>query len=72
MPVRIQFRRGISSEWTTANPILAEGEIGLESDNRKFKIGDGATAWASLPYIDTLPVDYNQDANVILGLSSFF
>ena len=71
MPTRIQFRRGTASQWTAANPVMAEGELGLESDTQKFKIGDGATVWTSLSYSDLLPVDYNQDANVILGLLIF-
>lgn len=50
MAVRIQFRRGTSSAWTSANPTLATGEFGYETDTGKFKIGDNTTAWASLPY----------------------
>ena len=50
MATRIQHRRGTASEWTTANPVLAEGELGLETDTAKWKIGDGATAWTSLGY----------------------
>jgi hypothetical protein len=71
MPVRIQFRRGTATQWTSADPTLSAGELGLETDTQKFKIGDGSTAWSSLAYAEALPVDYNQDANVILGLSSF-
>ena len=50
MAVQIQLRRGTASAWTAANPILADGEIGIESDTDLFKIGDGSTAWASLSY----------------------
>ena len=50
MAVQIQLRRGSASAWTAANPILADGEIGVESDTDLFKIGDGLTAWASLSY----------------------
>lgn len=49
MAVRIQFRRGTSTEWSSANPVLAEGELGFESDTKIIKFGDGATAWDSLP-----------------------
>jgi hypothetical protein len=48
--VQIQLRRGSASEWSTANPILAEGELGCELDTEKFKIGDGSTVWNSLAY----------------------
>ena len=45
MPIHIQLRRGTSTEWSSANPVLFQGEIGLETDTRKFKVGDGTTAW---------------------------
>ena len=50
MAIQIQFRRGTASEWTSANPTLAVGEMGLETDTDQFKIGDGTTAWTSLGY----------------------
>ena len=50
MAVRIQLRRGISSEWTAANPVLMEGEIGYETNTGYYKIGNGSTAWNSLSY----------------------
>lgn len=46
----MQQRRGTAAEWTSANTVLSAGEIGFETDTSKFKIGDGATAWNSLPY----------------------
>ena len=48
--VRIQLRRDTASNWTSADPTLAAGEIGIETDTDQFKIGDGATAWSSLSY----------------------
>ena len=47
---QIQIRRGTAAQWTSANPTLASGEFGYETDTGKFKIGDGSTAWASLGY----------------------
>lgn len=47
---RIQMRRGTAASWTAANPILASGENGFETDTGREKIGDGAKAWVSLPY----------------------
>jgi len=49
--VRIQVRRGTAAEWTSVNPTLAAGEMGVETDTRKLKIGTGNTAWTSLSYI---------------------
>jgi hypothetical protein len=51
MTVQIQVRRGTASEWTTANPILASGEIGFETDTLKGKIGNGSSVWSSLSYV---------------------
>jgi len=50
MAVNIQLRRGTAAEWTAANPTLAVGEIGIETDTDKFKIGNGADDWATRPY----------------------
>lgn len=50
MTVQIQLRRGTAAQWTSANPTLAEGEIGLETDTGQFKVGTGSTAWTSLSY----------------------
>ena len=44
------MRRGTAAQWSTANPILASGEHGYETDSGKEKIGNGATAWNTLPY----------------------
>lgn len=57
MAVQIQLRRDTSSNWTTANPTLALGELGLETDGYKYKIGDGATAWTSLGYAELAGTD---------------
>jgi hypothetical protein len=54
---KIQVRRGTAGpgtgSWYTVNPTLAAGEIGLETDTGKFKIGDGTTAWRTLAYAPT-------------------
>jgi len=50
MAVQIQLRNGTAAQWTAANPVLAAGEVGIESDTRKQKFGDGTTAWNSLAY----------------------
>jgi hypothetical protein len=50
MAVQIQLRRGLAAEWTLSNPILAEGEMGVETDTSLFKIGDGEAHWRDLQY----------------------
>jgi hypothetical protein len=58
MATRMQQRRGTAAQWTGANPILAAGEIGFETDTGKFKIGNGSSTWSAL--------NYYVDANAIL------
>ena len=50
MANRIQLRRGGAQEWANSNPTLAQGELGIELDTGRFKIGDGVTAWNTLRY----------------------
>lgn len=50
MAQQIQNRRDVSTIWTSANPILGQGEIGLETDTLRFKWGDGFTPWIGLQY----------------------
>jgi hypothetical protein len=46
----MQQRRGTAEQWTSANPVLAEGEIGFETDTNQFKIGDGVNTWDDIDY----------------------
>lgn len=50
---KIQIRRDAASTWLTVNPILAEGELGLELGSGLIKIGDGIRTWTQLPYLST-------------------
>lgn len=50
MALQIQLRRDTAANWTSSNPTLAQGEIGIETNTNKFKIGNGSTAWSSLAY----------------------
>jgi len=56
MAVQIQMRRGTLSQWATANPTLADGEWGLETDTNKFKIGNGTDAWNSITTYSSLGI----------------
>jgi hypothetical protein len=50
MATRMQQRRGTAAQWTAANPILAAGEIGFETDTSRFKMGNGSSTWSALTY----------------------
>ncbi len=51
MAQQILLRRDTAAQWTAVNPTLAEGEIGVETDTVKLKVGTGTVAWNSLPYV---------------------
>jgi len=51
MATRIQVRRGTTSQWNTADPVLNEGEIGYNSNLGQIKVGDGTTIWSELDYL---------------------
>ena len=68
--VKIRPRRGTTSEWRTMNPILAEGEIGVEypdtgilSGDIRIKFGDGISKWNDLPYA----INANEASSIIGG-----
>jgi hypothetical protein len=50
MAVQIQLRNDTAANWTAENPILAVGEVGVETSTGQVKVGDGTTAWNSLGY----------------------
>lgn len=71
MTYTFKLRRGPSTEWTTDNPILDEGEPGLETDTGKFKLGDGIQSWIDLPYYLPEPmVQELVDAAILASLES--
>lgn len=47
----LKLRRGTAQQWELENPVLEAGEPGFETDTKKFKIGDGSTAWNNLKYV---------------------
>ena len=47
-----KFRRDTADRWENVNPILAEGEPGVEKDTSRVKIGDGVTPWTELDYFN--------------------
>ena len=53
MAVRIQMRRGTTTQWNNADPVLNEGEIGYNTTLASFKVGDGSTIWSELDYFQT-------------------
>lgn len=48
--IRIQLRNATAAEWVEKDPVLLKGEMGIESDTAKTKIGDGTSKWSELKY----------------------
>ena len=69
MAVQIQLRNDTASNWTSANPTLAAGEVGLETDTGKLKIGTGTTAWTSLGYFEPASLDGISDVTITSAAS---
>ena len=66
--IRIQLRNDTAENWTNANPLLLKGEMGVETDTGKTKIGNGTDHWTTLKYSgvdeDTIKgiIDNNRSA----------
>lgn len=58
---RIQLKHGLAASWTKSNPVLLAGEVGIETDTFKMKVGDGTSHWDTLGYL-------GADANDILAI----
>ena len=58
---RIQLKHGLAASWTERNPVLLAGEIGIETDTLKMKVGDGTSNWKALGYL-------GANANDILAI----
>ena len=66
--IRIQLRNDTAEKWNTENPVLLKGEMGVETDTGKTKIGNGTAHWKDLKYSgvdeDTIKgiIDKNRNA----------
>ena len=61
--VTLQIRHDEAADWITRNPVLAQGEYGLETNTFLIKIGDGVTDWLHLPYLNKLDASYFKHNN---------
>lgn len=67
----IRSRRDTAANWTSVNPVLDAGELGIETNTHKLKAGDGATAWASLSYLTSAIADADYgDITIASGVWS--
>ena len=66
MTTRIKVRHDTAANWSNANPVLALGEPGFETDTNRVKYGDGTTAWSGLSPIGGSVV-VGENGQLILG-----
>ena len=52
---RIALKIDTAAAWASSSLVLLKGEVAIESDTRKFKIGDGVKTFAQLEYAAQLP-----------------
>lgn len=57
---QLKCRHDTAANWIAKNPVLLDGELGVETDTTFFKIGDGATAWTSLKYVTSKSAVYDS------------
>ena len=72
MATRIQLRRDSSLNWSTNNPILAEGEVGIELNTNRFKFGNGVDVWNDLDYTNNEKIVNDTLLGVINGVNNIF
>jgi hypothetical protein len=53
MAVQIQLRNDTAANWESENPLLAQGEVGVELVTNRQKIGTGLDNWNDLAYVDS-------------------
>lgn len=64
LETKIQLRNDTAANWKAANPVLLKGELGIEIDTRKLKIGDGISLWSGLKYISDDLIVANTSPNL--------
>lgn len=66
--IRIRQKSDTAENWVLNNPVLLYGELGLEIDTQKIKMGDGVTPWTGLRYVmQDVADNMNNKANTDLS-----
>lgn len=63
---KILLRNDTAAKWTSENPVLSKGELGIEIDTNKFKIGDGAKTWTQLSYAGTVVAASSTNGHITI------
>jgi len=63
---KILLRNDTAAKWTSENPVLSKGELGIEIDTNKFKIGDGTKTWTQLSYAGTVVAASSTNGHITI------
>lgn len=69
LSARIKIRRDTASNWSLYNPVLLSGELGIETDTLKIKMGDGVLPWGSLSYLETGGGETSSGGSIVVNLT---
>lgn len=69
LSARIKIRRDTASNWSIYNPVLLSGELGIETDTLKIKMGDGVLPWVSLSYLETGGGGTSSGGSIVVNLT---
>lgn len=67
--VKIQSRYDTAAQWSSVNPVLSAGEIGVETDTGRLKAGDGVRSWSALSYVGQNLLTYSLDGGIFSGVA---
>lgn len=51
IPIRVQHKRMSARDWASSPLVLLDGELGIESDTGKVKVGNGRDRFSALQYL---------------------
>lgn len=68
LTTRIVLRNDVQANWTENNPKLLKGEIGLESDTKRYKIGNGVDTWDLLPYFANIDSEDAMSLKILIDM----
>ena len=75
IPIKVLFDRKDAAEWQRLNPVVDDGELVVELDTHRLKVGDGKLNYNDLPYyegpqgesITKVQLSENGDLSVWIG-----
>ena len=64
MATILRQRRDTAANWSSANPVIPDGQLCFDTTNNTFRVGDGTTNYSSLSIQSGLPGDMSGANNL--------